>query len=197
MVLGTLIAVLSVFTAVSSYQGSIADSKQNESEIQGMKDLNDGNAVYLEANQFIVYDYSMYDGWYTAEPGSDQEQYYQDSYSPALQESISANPDDPFSEAYYNTMYADANDYWAASDAAFETADIVLMTDDLSHLPWLIRHARRALKIIKQSITFALSIKALFILLTLFGYATLWMAIMADTGASLLVVFNGLRLLKR
>lgn len=83
------------------------------------------------------------------------------------------------------------------TDAAFETADIVLMTDDLALLPWLVRHARRTLKIIKQNIIFALSIKALFIVLAVFGLATLWMAILADTGASLLVVFNGLRLLKR
>lgn len=83
------------------------------------------------------------------------------------------------------------------TDAAFETADIVLMTDDLSQIPWLIRHARRTLSTIKQNITFALSLKGLFILLAILGYATLWMAIAADTGASLLVVFNGLRLLKR
>ncbi|NGX59041.1 MAG: putative cadmium-transporting ATPase [Chlamydiae bacterium] len=83
------------------------------------------------------------------------------------------------------------------TDAAFETADVVLMTDDLSLLPWMIRHARRTLKIIKQNIGFSLGIKALFIILALFGLATLWMAIAADTGASLLVVFNGLRLLKK
>ena len=83
------------------------------------------------------------------------------------------------------------------TDAAFETADIVLMTDDLSQIPWLIRHARRALKIVKENIFFALGVKALFITLALFGLATLWMAIAADTGASLLVVFNGLRLLRK
>lgn len=83
------------------------------------------------------------------------------------------------------------------TDAAFETADIVLMKDDLSQIPWLVRHARRALKIIKQNIAFALGVKGVFIVLAILGYATLWMAIMADTGASLLVVFNGLRLLKR
>jgi Zn2+/Cd2+-exporting ATPase len=83
------------------------------------------------------------------------------------------------------------------TDAAFETADIVLMTDDLGQVPWLIRHARRAMTIVKQNIGFALGIKALFILLALFGWATLWMAIAADTGASLLVVFNGLRLLRK
>ena len=121
IILGSLIAILSVFTGVASYQGSIADSKQNENEIRGMKDLNDGNAVYLEANQFIVYDYSMYDGWYTADT-ADKEDYYQASYSPELQESIAANPDDPFSDAYYEAMYASANEYWTTSDAAFEAA---------------------------------------------------------------------------
>jgi len=82
------------------------------------------------------------------------------------------------------------------TDAAFETADIVLMTDDLSHLPYLIRHARKSLRVIKQNIWFALGVKAIFILLACFGWTTLWMAIGADTGASLLVVFNGLRLLR-
>lgn len=83
------------------------------------------------------------------------------------------------------------------TDAAFETADVVLMTDDLSQIPWVIRHARRTVTIIKQNVSFSLGLKALFIMLALFGLATLWMAIAADTGASLLVVFNSLRLLKR
>ena len=84
----------------------------------------------------------------------------------------------------------------AGSAAAIETADIALMSDDLSKLPWLIRHSRRANGVIRQNITFALSIKALFVLLTFVGHASLWAAIAADMGASLLVVFNGLRLLK-
>lgn len=120
-VLGTLIALLSVFTAVASYQGSMADSKQNESEVAGMKNLNDGNAEYLRANQFIVYDYTMYDGWYTADT-ADKEEYYQASYSQALQDSIAANPDDAFSDAYYESMYADSYAYWDESDASFDTA---------------------------------------------------------------------------
>lgn len=85
----------------------------------------------------------------------------------------------------------------AGTDAAIETADIALMSDDLSRLPWLIRHSRRTLGIIKQNISFALGLKVLFIILTLFGMASLWMAIAADTGATLLVVFNSLRLLGR
>ncbi len=82
------------------------------------------------------------------------------------------------------------------SDAAIETADVALMTDDISKLPWLVRHSKRTLAIIRQNITFSLSIKALFVVLTFLDMASLWGAIAADTGASLLVVLNGLRLLK-
>jgi len=81
------------------------------------------------------------------------------------------------------------------TDAAIETADIALMSDDLSKVPWLIEHSRRTLATIKENIAFALGLKVVFIALALFGMASLWMAIAADMGASLLVVFNGLRLL--
>lgn len=84
----------------------------------------------------------------------------------------------------------------AGSDAAIETADIALMSDDLSKIPWLINHSRRTLRIIKQNIAFALGLKAVFIIMAFLGLATLWMAIAADMGASLLVIFNGLRLLR-
>lgn len=84
----------------------------------------------------------------------------------------------------------------AGSDAALETADIALLSDDLSQLPWLIVHSRRTLAIIRQNIGFSLAVKAIFVVLTLGGWSSLWAAIAADTGASLLVVFNGLRLLK-
>lgn len=82
------------------------------------------------------------------------------------------------------------------SDAAIETADIALMGDDLSKLPWLIKHSKRTLRIIRQNIVFALTLKAAFAMLAFAGMATLWQAIAADMGASLLVVANGLRLLK-
>jgi len=82
------------------------------------------------------------------------------------------------------------------TDTAIETADVALMTDDLSRIPWLISHARRTLAIIMQNIAFALTLKAVFVVLTLFGVASLWLAIAADTGASLLVIANGLRLLR-
>jgi Cd2+/Zn2+-exporting ATPase len=81
------------------------------------------------------------------------------------------------------------------SDAAIETADVALMTDDVSRLPWLVRHAKRTLRVIRQNIAFALGVKILFFALTFAGMATLWGAIAADVGASLLVVLNALRLL--
>ncbi|HEX3130931.1 MAG TPA: heavy metal translocating P-type ATPase [Thermoanaerobaculia bacterium] len=84
----------------------------------------------------------------------------------------------------------------AGSDAAIETADVALMSDDLAKLPWLIRHSRRTLRVIRQNIVFSLLVKAIFVVLTLAGFASIWAAIAADMGASLLVIFNGLRLLK-
>jgi Cd2+/Zn2+-exporting ATPase len=81
------------------------------------------------------------------------------------------------------------------TDAAIETADIALMSDDLERVPWLIGHARRTLAVIKQNIAFALGVKAVFIILAGLGLATLWAAIAADMGASLVVIFNSLRLL--
>jgi Cd2+/Zn2+-exporting ATPase len=83
----------------------------------------------------------------------------------------------------------------AGSDAAIETADIALMTDDLSRLPWLVAHSKRTLSVIRANIVFALGIKLLFVCLTFAGMATLWGAIAADVGASLVVVTNALRLL--
>jgi Cd2+/Zn2+-exporting ATPase len=84
----------------------------------------------------------------------------------------------------------------AGTDAAIETADIALMSDDLLKLPWLVGHSRATLRIIQQNIWFALGLKVVFMALALGGMATLWMAIAADTGASLLVIFNSLRLLR-
>ena len=82
------------------------------------------------------------------------------------------------------------------TDAALETADIALMSDDLLAVAWLIRHSRRTLVIIRQNIWASLGVKAVFMVLTLIGHASLWSAIAADMGTSLLVVLNGLRLLR-
>lgn len=82
------------------------------------------------------------------------------------------------------------------TDAAIETADITLMSDDLSKIAWLVGHSRRTLRIIRQNIVGSLGVKAVFVALTFSGTASLWGAIAADMGTSLLVIFNGLRLLR-
>lgn len=82
------------------------------------------------------------------------------------------------------------------TDAALETADVALMSDDLAKLPWLLRHSRKTRNIIIQNISLSLGIKAVFLSLAIPGLANLWMAIAADMGASLLVTLNGLRLLR-
>ena len=84
----------------------------------------------------------------------------------------------------------------AGTDAALETADIVLMGDDLKRLPDMMRLSKRTLLIIKQNIVFALGLKAIALLLVIPGWLTLWIAIFADIGATLLVVLNSLRLMK-
>ena len=84
----------------------------------------------------------------------------------------------------------------AGSDAAIETADIALMSDDLSRLPWLVRHSRRTVAVVRQNIGFSLLVKIVFVSLAFTGRATLWSAVAADMGASLLVIFNALRLLR-
>ncbi|MBI1803399.1 MAG: cadmium-translocating P-type ATPase [Ignavibacteriae bacterium] len=84
----------------------------------------------------------------------------------------------------------------SGTDVALETADIVLMSDDLSKLPYLMRLGKHALAIIKQNIALALVIKVLFIALAVLGSSTLWMAVLADDGVTLLVIINGLRVLR-
>jgi Cd2+/Zn2+-exporting ATPase len=83
-----------------------------------------------------------------------------------------------------------------SSGLALETADIVLMADDLAALPWLVRHARRATRMIRQNIAIAVGSKLVVVALAVAGLATMWMAIAADVGVSLLVVANALRLLR-
>ena len=85
----------------------------------------------------------------------------------------------------------------AGTHTAMEAADIVIMNDDLLRLPETIRLSRRSHRVLWQNIALALGIKAVFLVLALLDQATMWMAVFADMGASLLVVFNGLRLLRQ
>ena len=85
----------------------------------------------------------------------------------------------------------------AGTDAALETADIALMGDDLSAVPETIRLARRTTRVIWQNIIFSIAVKAVFLVLAPLGLVSLWLAVFADMGTSLLVTGNGLRLYRR
>ena len=85
----------------------------------------------------------------------------------------------------------------AGTDTAIETADVALMDDDLRKIPAFVRLSRQSAAILTQNIVLALGIKAIFLAITFAGMATMWMAVFADMGVSLLVVFNGLRLLRK
>ncbi len=85
----------------------------------------------------------------------------------------------------------------AATDAAIETADVALMADDLNRLAWLISLSRKTVAIIKQNIALSLLIKGIVLVLTLWGKAELWMGVFADTGAALVVIANGMRLMRQ
>ena len=85
----------------------------------------------------------------------------------------------------------------AGTDIAMEAADVIIMNDDLRRLASTIRLSRKTHAVLWQNIALALGIKAVFLVLAVFGSATMWMAVFADMGASLLVVANGLRLLRQ
>lgn len=121
-VLGSLVAILSVLAALSGYQSSMADSDQTKHNVQGQQALTDANAEYLSANQLIVYDYTLYDGWYTAET-DEKADYYRSSLSDELQASMIANEEEPFNEAYYTAMYAEPNAQFDEADRLFELAE--------------------------------------------------------------------------
>jgi DNA gyrase inhibitor GyrI len=117
IVLGTLMAALSILIAVSAYQSSMADSDQTKFNVQGQQMLTNANAEYLTANQLIGYDYSLYDSWYTSTE-DDKAQYFESQYSEQLQNSLTANKDDPFNESYYTAMYAEPQKMFDEADLA-------------------------------------------------------------------------------
>jgi Cd2+/Zn2+-exporting ATPase len=84
----------------------------------------------------------------------------------------------------------------AGTDTAMETADIVLMADNLDKLPHTMKLSRKALTIIKQNIWFSVIIKVIALVLIFPGWLTLWLAVLSDTGAALIVILNAMRLLK-
>lgn len=124
IVLGTLIALLSVGVAYGSYQGSMADSDQNKNEIEGMKSLNDGNTIFLTANQTLTQDYTYYDNWYTnLNTNPDLAAYYLELMSDELATLAQKDSLDQAEwAAYEDGIFADANVYFDRSEAFFKLA---------------------------------------------------------------------------
>ncbi|MFN8411886.1 MAG: hypothetical protein U0Z26_05820 [Anaerolineales bacterium] len=118
--LGTMIALLSVFTAVASYQGAMSDSEQNKYENLGMANLNDGNAEYLRANQDITQDYNYFDNWYiNSDTNPDAAEYYKENFSAELQAAVERDPNTVWDDQYYTDKYADATALFDESDTNF------------------------------------------------------------------------------
>jgi hypothetical protein len=122
LVLGALVAFLSVLTGLAAYQSSINDSKEADYNVEGQKQLTDSNSMYLEQNQFVIYDYTMYDGWYVNDGKDDvAAEYYRANFSDNLIASMD-RPDGPFDEQYYTEMYAEAEGQYNDAIANFELA---------------------------------------------------------------------------
>lgn len=137
LLLGALVGILSILTAISGYQGSMADSEQTKYNVQGQQMLTDANAEYLRANQLIVYDYNLFDGWYTADD-EEKSEYYRSSFSEELQDSIAANEEDPFSDGYYEAMYLEPGQMFEEADNLFTKAELFNERGDALQLIMLI-----------------------------------------------------------
>lgn len=119
--LGTLIALLGIATAASSYQGAMADSDQNKFEILGMQALNDGNAEYLRTNQDITQDYNYFDNWYlNVDERPEIAEYYEGNFSAQLAAAIERDPNTVWDDQYYTDMYAESDQYFVDSDTNFD-----------------------------------------------------------------------------
>lgn len=122
-VLGILVAMLSVLIAAAAYQSSLFDSKESDFNVEGQKQLTESNSLYLEANQFVIYDYQMYDGWYINDGTSaDLADYYMGSFSENLSASMERE-EGPFDDQYYTEMYADAESTYEVAMTAFDDAN--------------------------------------------------------------------------
>jgi hypothetical protein len=128
--LGVLIALLSIIVALASYHSAIAGSEETKHNMMSIQAMTDANGEYVSANQFIIYDYTLYDSYYTSDLGSDKEEYYLSSFSETLLADLDAGTD-LFSEAYYDAMYAEANDMSAEATNIFRIAQQFSTRGDL------------------------------------------------------------------
>ncbi|MBI5300858.1 MAG: hypothetical protein HY868_01880 [Chloroflexi bacterium] len=119
-VMGTLITLLSVMTAWSAYQGTLAGSAQADANVEGQKVLSLSNTEFLRTNQHILQDYAMYDGYFTHQKSNaDLTEYYQDNFSDELKASVK-RPEGPFDDKYYDEMNKEADELYSKAVAKFE-----------------------------------------------------------------------------
>jgi hypothetical protein len=122
ILLGTLITVLSVMVAWAAYLGALADSAESDANVEGQKILSLSNTEFLRANQDIMQDYTMYDGYFVNQDSQpDIADYYEANFSDGLIDSLD-RPDGPFDDAYYDAMYADADGSYDEAVAKFDEA---------------------------------------------------------------------------
>ena len=166
--LGTLLALLGVFTAAAAFQASMADSDQNRGEIEGMQLLNNANAEYLTANQEIVQDYTNFDSWYLNQDDPELADYYTYNFSEELTSALERSSEDPFDDEYYTAMYSYPDDLFDQSDARFDIARqhdergdrlqlVVMMTAvGLAFAAWAsLLHAKNRLRLLFAALAIA------------------------------------------
>lgn len=119
LMLGFLVTVLSIFTAVANYSTYVVGGRASDYQAEGDRLLANANTEYIQATQFIIVDYTMYDGYYiNFDKDNEAANYYQDNFSDALKASLDRN--DPFDSSYHDAMYATAD---ATFDEAFAKID--------------------------------------------------------------------------
>ena len=122
VLIGLLVALLSVLAAAAAYLGALADSAESDANVEGQKVLSESNTEFLRANQDIIQDYTMYDGYYiNMDKDADLSSYYQDSFSEQLVASMDRT-EGPFDDAYYEAMYADADSSYDEAITKFDEA---------------------------------------------------------------------------
>jgi hypothetical protein len=131
--LGVLIAALSIIVALASYHSAIAGSEETKHNMISIQAMTDANGEYVSANQFIIYDYTLYDSYYTSDLGSDKEEYYMSSFSETLLADLDSGAD-LFSEAYYDAMNAEADALFDKANDTFRIAQEFSTRGDLMQL---------------------------------------------------------------
>ncbi len=179
IMLGILVALLGLFTALAAYQGALADSGEGDANVEGQKLLSMSNTSYLETTQNVVYDYMMYDGYYFAKD-EDAESYYKGSFSEELQANMDRGTD-PFDDAYYDAMYGGAADEFDQAMAKFDDAQkagdkadryqlvVVVLAVGLALAAWAsLSDAENKLRPIFSLISALTTIYGLYLFITLF-----------------------------